>query len=1116
MTGLEAAVAAAGGTVAKRAGREWLATRAARSDRDKDLTELIRVSFPDRFARRKLERQLADIADSVERRLTPLIAQEYGGLADNDRVAVLAEAEAALEQADLSDATLFAADADPVRLARRIRGLLPDPGGQLGEAGARLYDVVLDECCDCLVRIVLGLPEFTARALAETLSRLSGLGDQVAAALDRLPVRSLDAPYGTQDDGEFERRYREHVSRTQDEIELFGLRVERYRPRATLSVAYISLTVTAEDRRREMHAPLKTAALTGGRRRELARSTMRAEAMLARSPRTLLRGQAGSGKSTLLAWIAVTAARGAFTGELTDWNGRVPFLIRLRSLAEHALPEPEDFVTGPLAALAPSGWAHRILNAGRGVLLVDGVDEVPRGQRERVRQWLRTLLDVYPKLRTVVTSRPAAADTRWLSAEGFQPVMLEPMMPDDLHELIRQWHVAVRQAGSLPCEPEDLPAYEGTLLARLESGPHLRALATTPLLAAMLCALNLDRVMHLPRDRMGLYRAVLDMLLERRDVERGIRSHPGIELELEQKERLLQELAWRLTVLGRSEMSKVTALRRIEARIQAMPRVAASAEEVLDYLLQRSGVIREPVPERIDFVHRTVQEYLAARQAADDADVETLVKKAHLDQWRETVVMAAGHTNAPLRHQLLSDLLDRADARSRHAHRLRMLVAACLETIPEVPSYLRARVDRCVSMLIPPRNIAQARRLAAAGEEVLQRLPESLEELSDARAVATVHTAWLVNGEPAMDVLARYAADPRWKVQNELIDAWNYFEPHTYAERVLKNAPLDDGWLTIGNPTLLPALRTLRSLRRLIVNLPRGAGLECLVGVPALAQLNADHVRPESLYLLAEHSSLESVQLTVDGTVDDVAPLLALPSLESLDVTASGFSGDLGFVADLPSLRELRLAGLEDVSDFAPIGGQRVLERLDLDGCPSLTDLEVLRPLGKLWSLDLGDAGLGDGGCAQIADVFPRLRHLYLPGNQWVDQIDALADLPLELLQLKECYRLTDIAPLARLRDLEDLDLNGVPFTDLGPLAGLDQLGSLSIGGCGADVSLTPLRGLHALRSLSLLDAADGVDLGPLAGLRDLNIRLYEGQTVLGAERLHGSTKIQWVPRGRA
>lgn len=81
MTGLEAGAAAAAKVVAQRAGREWLAARAAKDQRGKDLSELIQVSFSDRFAQRKLERQLADIADSVERRLAALIGVEYGGLA---------------------------------------------------------------------------------------------------------------------------------------------------------------------------------------------------------------------------------------------------------------------------------------------------------------------------------------------------------------------------------------------------------------------------------------------------------------------------------------------------------------------------------------------------------------------------------------------------------------------------------------------------------------------------------------------------------------------------------------------------------------------------------------------------------------------------------------------------------------------------------------------------------------------------------------------------------------------------------------------------------------------------------------------------------------------------
>jgi hypothetical protein len=56
----------------------------------------------------------------------------------------------------------------------------------------------------------------------------------------------LDAPEGTASDESFRRRYLEHVSVTLDMLELFGARVERYRPRTTLSVAYISLSVSMD------------------------------------------------------------------------------------------------------------------------------------------------------------------------------------------------------------------------------------------------------------------------------------------------------------------------------------------------------------------------------------------------------------------------------------------------------------------------------------------------------------------------------------------------------------------------------------------------------------------------------------------------------------------------------------------------------------------------------------------------------------------------------------------------------------------------------------------------------------------------------------------------------
>ncbi|MEU4407288.1 hypothetical protein AB0F88_22420 [Streptosporangium sp. NPDC023963] len=193
MPGLEAIAAAAGKAVVERAMREGLAARTARAERGADLTTLIQSGFPDRFLRRSLERQLEAIADGVERRLTVLVEREYGGLAENDRAAVLHEVVAAVQAADLSDRALLAADMDPIKLAKTIRAGLPDPAPQLGEAGARLFDVLLDECLDCLVRIVQQLPQYLPRAGTELLGRVSsvedrlaGLGQQVSSVLARL------------------------------------------------------------------------------------------------------------------------------------------------------------------------------------------------------------------------------------------------------------------------------------------------------------------------------------------------------------------------------------------------------------------------------------------------------------------------------------------------------------------------------------------------------------------------------------------------------------------------------------------------------------------------------------------------------------------------------------------------------------------------------------------------------------------------------------------------------------------------------------------------------------------------------------------------------------------
>ncbi|TDD81518.1 NACHT domain-containing protein [Actinomadura rubrisoli] len=1057
---LEVVALRVGGSVARLAVGRVLAGRGARDAAGKDLVELIRTGFPDELKRRRVQRQFDGIADAVAERLLTFARGEFRGLTDGDRQAALHQAVLTLDAADLSDEAFFAADADPVRLSRSLRSRLPARKAEfeLGEAGARLYETVLDECCDCLARIIVHLPQFGPRASAETLSRLTGLADQVQAVLSRLPARTLTAPEGESDDDEFTRRYLSSISRSLDTLELFGVRFERFtRPQTTLSVAYISLNVSDENAQGSRRSRPRAVAM-GEWHDETRTGAMRVESALGKHRLILVRGEAGGGKSTLLRWLAVTAARGTFTGPLAGWNGAVPFLIKLRSYAGGPLPRPEEFLdgaAGPLAGLMPRGWAYRRLLSGRVLLLVDGVDEVPDAERHAVRNWLQGIIQEYPSIQVIVTSRPAAAGSDWLRAEGFATAFLEQLAPSDLRALIQHWHNAVRDCAALPCAPERLPSYEAGLLARLESAPHLRTLASSPLLAAMLCALNLDRE-ALPRNRMGLYAAVLDMLLETRDTKRGITST----LERDEKVRILQDIAWHLSASDRVELPKPTVERLVTDRLASMPRIRVQARDALDLLLQRSGVLREPVPGRIDFVHRTVQEYLAAKQAADLGDMDLLVQNAHHDTWRETVVMAAGHANDPLRRELITGILDRARNEPDCARTLKLVAVACLETLPSIPTDVRADLDHCLDDLIPPTDDATARSLATAGEPVLSRFPETLEGLTEKAATATVRAAWLINGPEALDVLARYASDERWSVREELRTAWGYFDADQYAARVLARLPAGARLSLHHSPQQLEALGKVAPLGNLHVYAKDFTGFE---------------------FLTRHNHTLTGLHLHYDEPGADAALLPTLPSLKNLSFSSPGL-GDLGFLDHLPRLYALSLSDCAAVTDYSPVERQAQLIVLSMDGCHHLTSLPSLH---KMKALGVSGSRLADG-LEGIREAAPGLRALYVNDCDWV----------------------TDLGPLSSLTNLTSVDLSRTRIDDLTPLENLSHLQELHLIGC---KRLTDLRPLAALRNLELIylnGAAPGLDVSPLADLPNVLVHINAGQEVRGAEALSNRLSI--------
>ncbi|MFY1694755.1 NACHT domain-containing protein [Solwaraspora sp. WMMA2101] len=1053
----------------------WLGKRRNKRERANLLADLVDTGILDDVGLRRTKRRIDELVDTVYERIRPLIDKRFADLPEHELRAALDAVADTFDAADLSDAALFADDLQAAQLSTRLRQQLPSMPVRAGLSAAaeQVYNLIFDECCVCLIQLVIQLRPFQARVAVEMLDRLTDVSAALGQVLARLPVTSLDAPAGTDHDTQFEARYLAHVIATLDRLELFGVDVRRFRLQTPLSVAYISLAVSGEAAR----GPRRSLRWNPGKLRHdrsyFEDASVRVESALGSARRILIRGEAGSGKTTLVQWIAVTAARSGFSGELSEWNGCVPYVVRLRHYVGLPLPKPEELLSGvadPLAGLLPPGWVHRRLADGA-VLCVDGVDEVPEGQRRAVREWLRGLLAVYPELRVVVTSRPAAAAARWLHAEGFAVANLERMGPSDVRALIRHWHEAVRSGGDLPCEPHQLAGHEQRLLVQLDGSAHLQALAASPLLCAMLCALNLDRDSRLPRNRIDIYQAAMDMLLERRDAQRGVRSTLP-DLTSRHQVQLLQQVAWWLTLNGRTELAREEALHQIRQRLAGM-QVPDAAESVLDHLVQRSGVLREPVPDRIDFVHRTFQEYLAAREAAEQGHDGALVGQAHLDTWRETIVLAAGLANAPVRRSLLTGLLDRASNETKQSRHLRLLAAACLETAPAVePAELLQRIRDGVQKLLPPRSVKESRSLAGVGEPLLRELPAEPGQLTEAQATALIRTAALINGPGSLDFLAGFALDVRPRVQRELISVWPYFDPKEYAQNVLAEAPLDSGHVLVFDLALLPWLAFLKNHKSTTISLHHMVKLERLRDVPGLVSLG-----------LSGGFSGQLSELEVHGLLVDV-------SLSSPQKNVS-----LDSLGGLANLSQLSLNSFPEGQDFSPLKWLVNLKSLGLFNCglvnvdfvsclPSLVDV-YLNSLGRvdvslLGSLkDLRNFSFGGslepvGGLLALVEAVPRVRSLDLFGSGW----------------------LSEALPLRKLVELEYLYLGGTEVKDLSSLATLSSLRRLEIGVRGETIDLRPLASLPGLRDLEVLFSC--VDLAPLAG-RKLAVRLRAGAKAIGA-----------------
>jgi formylglycine-generating enzyme required for sulfatase activity len=354
------------------------------------------------------------------------------------------------------------------------------------------------------------------------------------------------------------------------------------------------------------------------------------EAMMAHERLAILGGP-GTGKTTLLAYLTLTCARGRVKERLGLTDGILslskekwlPILVPLRQLKQvlggdggsSTLP---DYLTQwytELGIRPREDFFEKALRDGRCLVLLDGLDEVAdEAERRAMSEWVDRLVTIYPYNRYIVTSRPPGYESAPLE-NGFTVLRIRDFTVQEIRQFATNWCLAVE----LAAQGEDNPtarrrAGEAArdLVAAIEANADIRKLAVNPLLLSIIALVHRYRA-TLPKRRVDLYAECVDVLLGHWDAAKGLagRLSPG------EKRAVLGPLALQMHKEQRRDIPRPELEARVARLLPTVGGQAGDAEDFLDEVRERSGLLIEVGVGAFAFSHQTFQEYLCAREIVD-------------------------------------------------------------------------------------------------------------------------------------------------------------------------------------------------------------------------------------------------------------------------------------------------------------------------------------------------------------------------------------------------------------------------------------------------------------------------------------------------------------------
>ena len=427
-----------------------------------------------------------------------------------------------------------------------------------------------------------------------------------------------------------------------------------------LKEQYIPIQVTLETKRKdvenfwqptESEAELKRAYALKGMDDESQRSQVDWEEAKKQHNRIMVLADPGMGKSTLLKMEAVLTAKvekqKLLENETTVDKVIFPIFLRLSDLVDEKIEKifKAELIDAILMLIHRDyrgtlpEISHLIkekLEAGKCLLLLDALDEVPREHRNRLKEKLNRFTRNYP-CQVICTSR-IVGYYDGACMDRATKVEILPFKQKQIEKYIEIWFT-----NAAVYIDNDLVSANG-LIRELQNKLQVRGLAQNPLLLSLLCSLYQEKELTLPAQRCQIYEKAVDCILSKWTQNRK----PQSEGKIRAKIRVLEELAYQFTCEGKEILAPDELYDKIEAYLQEEKITVfrdTNTDELMTELSEEDGIIQKlsSQDERYLFLHRAFQEYFTAKYIDNHRQIKKLVAQYLIDyRWQEVFLLVAG------------------------------------------------------------------------------------------------------------------------------------------------------------------------------------------------------------------------------------------------------------------------------------------------------------------------------------------------------------------------------------------------------------------------------------------------------------------------------------------